>query len=139
MGIGDDSEALDRMKVLRAELRDLAEEVEKMRKRKANGDDVEQVVAKVVSLEAEMRVKFGSLSSQNTEMQAALASIAAKLDAITTDINRQRRDMSSLQDNTKTAVWQKLPALAYVFMAIGLFAILQLGIEKWGEFKGIAP
>ena len=139
MGIGDESEALDRMKALRADLRDLAEEVEKMRKRKANGDDVEQVVAKVVSLEAEMRVKFGSLSSQNTEMQAALASIAAKLDAITTDINRQRRDMSSLQDNTKTAVWQKLPALAYVFMAIGLFAILQLGIEKWGEFKGIAP
>jgi len=139
VGIGDESEALDRMKALRADLRDLAEEVEKMRKRKANGDDVEQVVAKVVSLEAEMRVKFGSLSSQNTEMQAALASIAAKLDAITTDINRQRRDMSSLQDNTKTAVWQKLPALAYVFMAIGLFAILQLGIEKWGEFKGIAP
>ena len=32
-------------------------------------------------------------------------------------------------------VWRALP----IFMAIGLFAMLQLGIEKWAEFRGVAP
>lgn len=134
-----DDDFNERLKAFKRELRELGEDLEQLRKRKANGDDVEQVVAKVVQIEAEMRAKFTSLGSQNNEIQEALKSIASKIDTISTDLSHQKREVNTLQETTKGNVWSRIPALAYVFMAIGLFAILQLGIDKWAEFKRLAP
>ena len=134
-----DDDATERFKTFKRELRELAEDVDQLRKRKANGDDVEQVVAKVVAIETEMRTKFGALTSQNTEIQSALTVIAHKLDTLAADLSHQKREVNSLLETTKGNVWARIPAPAYVFMSIGLFAILQLGIEKWAEFRGVAP
>ena len=86
-----------------------------------------------------MRTKFGALASQNIEIQSALTAIAHKLDALAADLSHQKREVNTLQETSKGNVWSRIPALAYVFMAIGLFAMLQLGIEKWAEFRGVAP
>lgn len=134
-----DDDFNERLKAFKRELRELGEDLEALRKRKANGDDVEQVVAKVIQIEAEMRAKFTSLGSQNNEIQQALVTISSKLDTLANDLSHQKREVNTLQETTKGNVWTRVPALAYVFMAIGLFAILQLGIEKWAEFKGVAP
>lgn len=134
-----DDDFNERLKAFKRELRELVEDLDQLRKRKANGDDVEQVVAKVVAIESEMRTKFGALASQNTEIQSSLSVIAHKLDALAADLSHQKREVNTLQETNKGNVWTRIPALAYVFMAIGLFAMLQLGIEKWAEFKGVAP
>lgn len=134
-----DDDYNERLKALKRELREFSEDLDTLRKRKANGDDVEQVVAKVVAIESEMRTKFGALASQNTEIQSALSVIAHKLDTLAADLSHQKREVNTLQESNKGNVWARIPALAYVFMAIGLFAMLQLGIEKWAEFRGVAP
>lgn len=134
-----DDDYNERLKALKRELREFSEDLDTLRKRKANGDDVEQVVAKVVAIESEMRTKFGALASQNTEIQSSLSAIAHKLDALAADLSHQKREVNTLQETSKGNVWSRIPALAYVFMAVGLFAMLQLGIEKWAEFKGVAP
>jgi len=134
-----DDDYNERLKALKRELREFSEDLDTLRKRKANGDDVEQVVAKVVAIESEMRTKFGALASQNTEIQSSLSAIAHKLDSLANDLSNQKREVNTLQETSKGNVWSRIPALAYVFMAIGLFAMLQLGIEKWAEFRGVAP
>lgn len=134
-----DDDFNERLKAFKRELRELVEDLDQLRKRKANGDDVEQVVAKVVAIESEMRTKFGALASQNTEIQSALSVIAHKLDTLAADLSHQKREVNTLQESNKGNVWARIPAPAYVFMSIGLFAILQLGIEKWAEFRGVAP
>ena len=134
-----DDDYNERLKALKRELREFSEDLDTLRKRKANGDDVEQVVAKVVAIESEMRTKFGALASQNTEIQSSLSAIAHKLDSLANDLSNQKREVNTLQETSKGNVWSRIPALAYVFMAVGLFAMLQLGIEKWAEFKGVAP
>lgn len=134
-----DDDFNERLKAFKREIRELGEDVEQLRKRKANGDDVEQVVAKVVQIEAEMRAKFTSLGSQNNEIQQALATIGNKLDVITADLSHQKREVNNLQETTKITGWSRIPVMGWVFMAVGLFAVLQLGIEKWAEFKGVVP
>lgn len=132
-----DDEVSERIKTIKRELRELGEDVEQLRKRAARSEDVEQVVAKVLAIETEMRTKFGSLASQNTEIQSALTVISHKLDALANDLSHQKREVNTLQETTKGSVWARIPALGYVFMAVGLFAILQLGIDKWAEFRGL--
>lgn len=132
-----DDEVSERIKTIKRELRELGEDVEQLRKRAARSEDVEQVVAKVLAIETEMRTKFGSLSSQNTEIQSALTVISHKLDALAADMSHQKREVNTLQETNKSSVWARIPALGYVFMAVGLFAILQLGIDKWAEFRGL--
>ena len=128
-----DDDYNERLKALKRELREFSEDLDQLRKRKANGDDVEQVVAKVVAIESEMRTKFGALASQNIEIQSALTAIARKLDALAADLSHQKREVNTLQETSKGNVWSRIPALAYVFMGVGLFAMLQLGIEKGAE------
>lgn len=132
-----DDEVSERIKTIKRELRELGEDVEQLRKRAARSEDVEQVVAKVLAIETEMRTKFGSLSSQNTEIQSSLTAIAHKLDTLAADLSHQKREVNTLQETNKSSVWARIPALGYVFMAVGLFAILQLGIDKWAEFRGL--
>lgn len=132
-----DDDVNERLKALKRELRELGEDLEQLRKRKANGDDVEQIASKVSALETEVRTKFGSLQSQNSEIQQALQSVLTKLDALSTDLSHQKREVNNLQETNKGSVWSRIPMMAWALMAIGGFAVLQLGLERWAEFQGM--
>ena len=135
----DDAEATERFKALRSEIRDLHDEVEKLRKRKANGDDVEHLVAKLGALETEVRTKFGSLQSQNGEIQNSLKTLLENVNLIKDDLSHQKREVNTLQETNKGNVWARIPVVAYMFMAVGCFAILQLGLDKWAEIRKAVP
>lgn len=132
-----DDDFNERLKAFKRELRELGEDVEQLRKRKANGEDVEQIASKVSALETEVRTKFGSLQSQNSEIQQALQSVLTKLDALSTDLSHQKREVNNLQETNKGSVWSRIPMMAWALMAIGGFAVLQLGLERWAEFQGM--
>lgn len=127
------------IKALKREVRELSDEVHALRKRKANGDDVEQISQKVSQLEAEVRLKFGSLQSQNGEIQHTLQNVLTSLEALRSDINHQKREVNSLQETAKVSTLQRIPMWSWVLMAIGLFALLQLGLERYAEIRGIVP
>lgn len=129
----------DEIKLLKREIRELSDEVHALRKRKANGDDVEQISQKVSQLEAEVRLKFGSLQSQNGEIQHTLQNVLASLEAIRNDINHQKREVNSLQETQKVSTLQRIPMWAWALMAIGAFAVLQLGLERYAELRGVVP
>lgn len=134
-----DDDFTERLKALKRDLRELTEEVETLRKRKANGDDVDQIVAKVGAIESEMRSKFGSLQSQNGEIQHSLKTLIDSVDQLRTELSHQKREVNNLQETSKGTVWARIPTWSWVFMAIGLFAVLQLGIERWSDIKNMVP
>lgn len=134
-----DDDFNERLKAFKREIRELGEDVEQLRKRKANGDDVEQIVAKVAAIETEMRSKFGSLQSQNGEIQHSLKTLIDSVDSLRTELSHQKREVNSLQETTKVSSWAKIPVWSWALMAIGLFACLQLGMERWAEIKGALP
>lgn len=130
-----DDDFNERLKAFKRELRELGEDVEQIRKRKANGDDVEQLVFKMNGLETEMRTKLSSLQGQNVEMLQALNKISSQLDALNTELAHQKREVNTLQETSKGSIWNRIPMLAWALMAIGCFAVLQLGLERWAEFQ----
>ena len=132
-----DDDFNERLKAFKREMRELTEDVEALRKRKANGDDVEQIVAKVVAIEAEMRTKFGSLQGQNVEIQHALQTISTKLDALSTELSHQKREVKELGETNKGSVWERIPKVAYLLMGIGVLAALQQGPAMWAQLQGL--
>lgn len=128
-----------RYKALREELRDLHDEVEKIRKKKANGADVEEIAKKVSDIESEMRSKFNELRSGNNELLDSMRKLTQSVDMLRTEVATQKREVSSLQETNKGSVWTRIPIWAWGLMAIGSFAILQLGLERWTELKGALP
>lgn len=132
-----DDDFNERLKAFKREIRELSEDVEALRKRKANGDDVEQIVAKVVAIEAEMRTKFGSLQGQNVEIQHALQTISTKLDALSQELSHQKREVKELGETNKGGVWERIPKWAYLLMGIGVLAALQQGPNMWAQLQGL--
>lgn len=135
----DDFESSGRYKALREEMRDLHEEVEKIRKKKANGADVEEIAKKVSDIESEMRSKFNSLQSGNAELLSEMRKLNSSLDLLRTEVATQKREVSSLQETNKGSVWARIPIWSWMLMGIGVFAALQLGLERWSEIKGALP
>ena len=119
--------------------RDLHDEVEKLRKRKANGDDVEEIVKKVSDMESEMRGKFNSLQSGNTELLDGMRKLMFSVDQLRQEVATQKQQVTTLQETNKASVWARIPVWSWIFMAIGLFAVLQLGLERYAELKGVLP
>lgn len=132
-----DDEVSERIKAIKRELRELGEDVEQLRKRKANGEDVEQVAAKVVALESEMRTKLASLQSDSQEVRHSLQKLIETIEHLRTDLNVHKREVAQVQDQQKVNVWTRIPIAGWVLMAVGCFAVLQLGLERWAEFQGI--
>jgi len=134
-----DDDFNERLKAFKREIREIGEDVEQLRKRKANGDDVEQIVAKVAALETEVRTKFGSLQSQSGEIQHSLKTLIDSVDQLRNELSHQKREVNNLQETNKASVWARIPVWSWIFMAIGLFAVLQLGLERYAELKGVLP
>jgi seryl-tRNA synthetase len=132
-----DDEVSERIKAIKRELRELGEDVEQLRKRKANGEDVDQIVSKVTAIETEMRTKFQSLSADSQEVRHALQKLVETIEHLRTDLSTHKREIAQVQDSQKISMWARIPAAAWVFMAVGVFAVLQLGLERWAEFQGM--
>ena len=133
-----DDEVSERIKAIKRELRELGEDVEQLRKRSARSEDVEQIAAKVTAIESEMRTKFSSLQSDSQEVRHALQKLVETIEHLRTDLAVHKREVASVQDQQKISLWSRIPAAAWVFMAVGVFAVLQLGLERWAEFQGLA-
>jgi len=127
----------ERIKALKRELRELGEDVEQLRKRKANGEDVEQVAAKVTTLESEMRTKLASLQSDSQEVRHSLQKLIETIEHLRTDLNVHKREIAQVQDTQKISGWSRIPIAGWVLMAVGCFAVMQLGLERWAEFQGL--
>ena len=127
----------ERIKALKRELRELGEDVEQLRKRKANGEDVEQVAAKVTTLESEMRTKLASLQSDSQEVRHSLQKLIETIEHLRTDLNVHKREIAQVQDTQKISGWSRIPIAGWVLMAVGGFAVMQLGLERWAEFQGL--
>jgi len=132
-----DDDFNERFKALKRELREVAEDFEQLRKRKANGEDVEQIAAKVTAIESEMRTKFASLQSDSQEVRHALQKLVETIDHLRTDLAVHKREIAQVQETNKGSIWQRIPMIAWALMAIGCFAVLQLGLERWAEFQGM--
>ena len=132
-----DDEVSERIKAIKRELRELGEDVEQLRKRKANGEDVDQIVSKVTAIESEMRTKFQSLSADSQEVRHALQKLVETIEHLRTDLAIHKREVAQVQDQQKVSMWARIPVAAWIFMAVGVFAVLQLGLERWAEFQGV--
>lgn len=132
-----DDEVSERIKAIKRELRELGEDVEQLRKRKANGEDVEQVATKVTALESEMRTKLASLQSDSQEVRHSLQKLIEAIEHLRTDLVIHKREVAQVQDQQKVNMWTRIPIMGWVLMAVGCFAVLQLGLERWAEFQGI--
>ena len=132
-----DDDFNERLKAFKRELRELGEDVEQLRKRKANGEDVDQIVSKVTAIESEMRTKFASLQSDSQEVRHALQKLVETIEHLRTDLSTHKREIAQVQDSQKVSVWTRIPIAGWVLMAVGIFAVLQLGLERWAEFQGL--
>lgn len=132
-----DDETGERIKAIKRELRELGEDVEQLRKRKANGEDVDQIVVKVTAIETEMRTKFQSLSADSQEVRHALQKLVETIEHLRTDLSAHKREISQVQDQQKVSMWSRMPVAGWVLMAVGCFALLQLGLDRWAEFQGL--
>ena len=132
-----DDDFNERFKALKRELREVAEDFEQLRKRKANGEDVEQVAAKVTALESEMRVKLASLQSDSQEVRHSLQKLIETIEHLRTDLSVHKREIAQVQDSQKINGWSRIPAFGWALMAVGCFAVMQLGLERWAEFQGV--
>jgi chromosome segregation ATPase len=130
-----DDDFNERFKALKRELREVAEDFEQLRKRKANGEDVEQIAAKVTAIESEMRMKFASLQSDSQEVRHALQKLVETIEHLRTDLSTHKREIAQVQDSQKGSMWARIPVAGWVLMAVGCFAVLQLGLERWAEFQ----
>jgi predicted RNase H-like nuclease (RuvC/YqgF family) len=130
-----DDDFNERLKAFKRELRELGEDVEQLRKRKANGEDVDQIVSKVTAIETEMRTKFQSLSADSQEVRHALQKLVETIEHLRTDLALHKREVAQVQDQQKVNVWARIPIAGWVLMAVGCFAVLQLGLERWAEFQ----
>jgi len=132
-----DDDFNERLKAFKRELRELGEDVEQLRKRKANGEDVDQIVSKVTAIETEMRTKFASLQSDSQEVRHALQKLVETIEHLRTDLSTHKREIAQVQDQQKVSMWARIPVAGWVLMAVGCFAVLQLGLERWAEFQGM--
>ena len=132
-----DDDFNERFKALKRELREVAEDFEQLRKRKANGEDVEQVAAKVTALESEMRTKLASLQSDSQEVRHSLQKLIETIEHLRTDLSVHKREVAQVQDSQKINGWSRIPAFGWALMAVGCFAVMQLGLERWAEFHGV--
>jgi hypothetical protein len=132
-----DDDFNERFKALKRELREVAEDFEQLRKRKANGEDVEQIAAKVTAIETEMRTKFASLQSDSQEVRHALQKLVETIEHLRTDLSVHKREIAQVQDTQKISGWSRIPVAGWVLMAVGCFAVMQLGLERWAEFQGL--
>lgn len=132
-----DDEVSERIKAIKRELRELGEDVEQLRKRTARSEDVEQIAAKVTAIESEMRTKFSSLQSDSQEVRHALQKLVETIEHLRTDLAVHKREVASVQDQQKVSMWARIPVGGWMLMAVGCFALLQLGLERWAEFQGL--
>lgn len=132
-----DDEFNDRMKAFKRELRELGEEIETLRKRKANGEDVEAIAKKVSEMESEMRSKFNSLQSGNAELLDGLKKLTSAVEGLRGEVATQKTTVNTLQETQKVSGWSRIPIIGWAMMAVGCFAVLQLGLERWAEFQGM--
>jgi hypothetical protein len=132
-----DDEVSERIKAIKRELRELGEDVEQLRKRTARSEDVEQIAAKVTAIETEMRTKFQSLSADSQEVRHALQKLVETIEHLRTDLSVHKREIAQVQDQQKVSMWARIPVAGWVLMAVGCFAVLQLGLERWAEFQGV--
>lgn len=132
-----DDEVSERIKAIKRELRELGEDVEQLRKRSARSEDVEQIAAKVTAIESEMRTKFSSLQSDSQEVRHALQKLVETIEHLRTDLAVHKREVASVQDQQKVSMWARIPVGGWMLMAVGCFALLQLGLERWAEFQGM--
>ena len=130
-----DDDFNERFKALKRELRELGEDVEQLRKRKANGDDVEQIAAKVTAIETEMRTKLASLSADSQEVRHGLQKLTEAIEHLRADLSTHKREIAQVQDSQKISAWSRIPVAGWVLMAVGIFAVMQLGLERWAEFQ----
>ena len=132
-----DDEVSERIKAIKRELRELGEDVEQLRKRTARSEDVEQIAAKVTAIETEMRTKLASLQSDSQEVRHALQKLVETIEHLRTDLSVHKREIANVQDQQKISMWARIPVAGWVLMAVGCFAVLQLGLERWAEFQGV--
>jgi signal transduction histidine kinase len=137
MGLAVDDDTSERIKALKRELRELGEDVEQLRKRTARSEDVEQIAAKVTGLESEMRTKLASLQSDSQEVRHQLQKLIEIIEQLRIDLAHNKREILQVQDQQKISMWSRMPPAAWVLMAVGGFALLQLGLDRWAEFQGM--
>jgi predicted RNase H-like nuclease (RuvC/YqgF family) len=132
-----DDDFNERLKAFKRELRELGEDVEQLRKRTARTEDVEQIAAKVTAIETEMRTKLASLQSDSQEVRHALQKLVETIEHLRTDLSVHKREIAQVQDTQKISGWSRIPVAGWVLMAVGCFAVMQLGLERWAEFQGL--
>jgi ferric-dicitrate binding protein FerR (iron transport regulator) len=98
---------------------------------------VEQIAAKVTAIESEMRTKFSSLQSDSQEVRHALQKLVETIEHLRTDLSTHKREIAQVQDQQKVSMWARIPVGGWMLMAVGCFALLQLGLERWAEFQGL--
>lgn len=143
----DDDEIRDRLKRFQREMTDVSETIVSFGKRKADTADVELVARKLGVLEEEARLRFGSIQSDNAEIRNALRSVGESLkalkesvDALHLDLTHHKKEMvEELKDKGRAAWFSKMPPWVWLLMGIGLFALLEIGPQKWAEIKALAP
>jgi soluble cytochrome b562 len=132
-----DDDFNERLKAFKRELRELGEDVEQLRKRTARSEDVEQIAAKITAVESEMRVKLASLQSDSQEVRHGLQKLVEAIDHLRADLSTHKREIAQVQDTQKISGWSRIPVAGWVLMAVGCFAVMQLGLERWAEFQGL--
>jgi chromosome segregation ATPase len=136
----DDDEIRDRLKRFQRDMTDLSEELVNFGKRKANADDVELVARKLGVLEEEVRVKFGSIHSDNQEIRHALRTLIESVDNLRSDLSHHKRETAEeLKDKAKNRMFANVPPWMWLLVGVGGLALMQLGPSLWLDIKNLAP
>lgn len=136
-GAGEDVN--ERLKFLRRDMRDLEEQMEQLRKKKADNVDVEQIVQKVSALELEVRSKHQSQSAEANELREVLRRMETKLDSFHTELSHHKRDVEDITTNAKGSVWERIPKWAVLLMGVGILALAQQGPDLWARATSFKP
>jgi len=127
----DDDEIRDRLKRFQREMTDLSEELVNFGKKKANTDDVEVIARKLGLLEEEVRVKFGTIHSDNQEIRHALRTLIESVDNLRSDLSHHKRDTAEelkakkQDDQQRFSTPIRFQMLLWFGAGIGLLAVMQ--------------
>lgn len=128
----DDDEIRDRLKRFQREMTDLSEELVNFGKKKANTDDVEVIARKLGLLEEEVRVKFGTIHSDNQEIRHALRTLIESVDNLRSDLSHHKRDTAEelraknkQDDPQRFSTPVRMQMLLWFGAGIGLLAVMQ--------------
>jgi hypothetical protein len=130
----------ERLNALRKSHGALQDEVESINRKKANRDEAIAINDKLSMVESDSRTKFASLNGRIDELGNAINRLADSVDHLSESLDKTKKKVAAKGDDddaSLTGVPRRIPVWMWVLVAIGIFASLQLGLDRFAELQGV--